>query len=150
METSNRNGSNTNASFAKSRHHSTSINKPIEIRPTLSYHKSQCILNCIYDTVKLSNHDDQTSPQGSTSNCWVNSFLICLFSANFHVSTSNSGPKSRPCPRSFSARKILLDLSLAPSEAQYLFLGSGSFSAKSLDRILRYLHFCEIIFGKCA
>ena len=46
--------------------------------------------------------------------------------------------------------KIFLDLSLTPSEARCIFLESDSFSAKSLNRILRYHYFCEIIFRKCA
>ena len=53
-----------------------------------------------------------------------------------------------PWSRSFSARKIFLDFSLTPSEAECNYLHFGSSSAKSLDRIARYLHFSENIFGK--
>ena len=56
----------------------------------------------------------------------------------------------RPVKGSFSARKIFLHFSLAPSEAKCIYLHFGSFSANSDGWIARYLHFCEIIFRKCA
>ena len=54
----------------------------------------------------------------------------------------------QPWPRSFSARKIFPDLSLTGSQTTCNYLHFDSFSAKSVDRIARYHHFCEIIFGK--
>ena len=56
----------------------------------------------------------------------------------------------KPWSRSIFARKIFWKLSLSESETTYPKLKSDSFSPKSLDRIARYLHFCENIFGKSA
>ena len=56
----------------------------------------------------------------------------------------------RPGILSFSARKIFPDVSITGSETTYIYLDFDSFSAKSLDRIVRYPHFCPKIFGKSA
>ena len=57
---------------------------------------------------------------------------------------------TEPVCRSIFARKIFWKLSLSESETTYPKLKSDSFSLKSVDRIARYLHFCENIFGKSA
>ena len=55
-----------------------------------------------------------------------------------------------PWPCSIFCSQIFWNLSLSECETTCIFLESDSFSRKSLDRIARNLHFCQIIFGKSA